>query len=134
MSSSEKAQELICEYMPDIRYGCPYGFMYEWDDVFDKWINRINNALFEYADGMHPSEVLAIIDLSFWENGKKGYILTCDGFVSSDMKKYGIDFIEYSDIKELSYAKPAKSKDNDRGLWVVTKSDMVYQKGLSREN
>ena len=50
------------------------------------------------------------------------------------MKKYGIDFIEYSDIKEWSYAKPAKSKDNDRGLWVVTKSDMVYQKGLSREN
>ena len=35
-----------------------------------KWINRINNALFEYADGMHPSEVLAIIDLPFWENGK----------------------------------------------------------------
>lgn len=70
MSSSEKAQELICEYMPDIRYGCPYGFMYEWDDVSDKWINRINNALFEYADGMHPSEVLAIIDLPFWENGK----------------------------------------------------------------
>ena len=120
--------------MPDISQGSPDGFMYDWDDVSDKWCDRIQKALFEYAIGIRPSQVLAMIDTSFWENGKKGCIFTCDGFVSSDMGDFGIDFIEYSEIKELSNVNPDKSKDNDRGLRIVTKGNIVYERGFVSYN
>lgn len=124
-----KVETLLKKYMPAIKSGCPYGVFWSWENADEKWIDRINNALFSYAIGVMPSEVIAVIDVSFMGNGKKGYLFTQDALYSSELG--GFTSVEYNEIKRLGYARREKRKENDQGIYIETKNGKVGSRGYT---